>query len=284
MLAKIKILKKGVLMSIQDKGRSKHASIGVPRAGHVDTKEAVKLNTLLGNKKSAAVLEWSMLGPRLKFPKPTYIAISQHTIVSTLNGAKIRTREKIFVPADSVLKLGTSREKMYQYVAIKYGFKTKSVLSSQSHLVEYLDSENMDLKYAPIKEDAFNLSRPSFQLPSLGSNNLVRSIEALPGPEFDLLPKSILDALSNYFTLSNRRDRMGIQFNELVANDLPSMLSVPIIPGTIQLTPGGKMILLGKDCQTTGGYPRILWLPEDALAKLYQLPAGVKFKLKISNQ
>ncbi|WP_368736183.1 hypothetical protein [Algibacter sp. L4_22] len=30
-----------------------------------------------------------------------------------------------------------------------------------------------------------------------------------------------------------------------------------LIPGTVQLTPSGEIILLMRDCQITGGYPKI---------------------------
>ena len=35
------------------------------------------------------------------------------------------------------------------------------------------------------------------------------------------------------------------------------MLSEPVAPGTIQVPPDGKPILLLNDCQTIGGYPKI---------------------------
>jgi allophanate hydrolase subunit 2 len=53
------------------------------------------------------------------------------------------------------------------------------------------------------------------------------------------------------------------------------------MPGTIQLTPGGQLIILMRDCQTTGGYPRILQLSEKSINVLAQKRLGefVQFEL-----
>ncbi|OAV45719.1 hypothetical protein A3850_015000 [Lewinella sp. 4G2] len=55
------------------------------------------------------------------------------------------------------------------------------------------------------------------------------------------------------------------------------MLSSPVLPGTIQLTPTG-LIVLGPDAQTVGGYPRILQLDIQALTNLYQLLPGTPIR------
>jgi allophanate hydrolase subunit 2 len=57
------------------------------------------------------------------------------------------------------------------------------------------------------------------------------------------------------------------------------ILTSPVQPGTIQLTPSGQLIVLMKDGQTTGGYARILQLSETSLSKLAQKRPGdiIKF-------
>ena len=49
-----------------------------------------------------------------------------------------------------------------------------------------------------------------------------------------------------------------------------SIVSSPVIPGTVQLTPSGKLIVLMRDCQTTGGYPRILQLSDKGIRTIAQ--------------
>jgi allophanate hydrolase subunit 2 len=54
------------------------------------------------------------------------------------------------------------------------------------------------------------------------------------------------------------------------------------MPGTVQLTPGGKIIILMRDCQTTGGYPRILQLTNNGINMLSQKMTNsvIKFNIK----
>ena len=91
------------------------------------------------------------------------------------------------------------------------------------------------------------------------------------GPEFDALNEDqkskVLDA---FFTISNTINRMAIQLEEKIANTLPSIITSPVLPGTIQLTPSGKLIVLMRDCQTTGGYPRVLQLSENSINHIAQ--------------
>ncbi len=74
---------------------------------------------------------------------------------------------------------------------------------------------------------------------------------------------------------------MAIQLQEVLQNKLQSIVTGPVIPGTVQLTPSGKLIVLMKDCQTTGGYPRILQLSEVAINKIAQKVLGDKVKLTL---
>src|SRR5690606_9695498 len=93
------------------------------------------------------------------------------------------------------------------------------------------------------------------------------------GPEFERLSEQQMIALKQEFTIGVN-DRMGYRLKELIPNQMESMLSSPILPGTVQLTPSGKLIILMRDCQTTGGYPRVLRLNEDDINILAQERSG----------
>ena len=62
---------------------------------------------------------------------------------------------------------------------------------------------------------------------------------------------------------------------------LPEIWTAPTLPGTVQLTPDGTLIILMRDAQVTGGYPRILQLSDNALNLLAQKSTKdvVKFEL-----
>ena len=109
------------------------------------------------------------------------------------------------------------------------------------------------------------------------------SLEVFKGPEFNKLSVVIQkQLLKTDFSLSKLNSRMAYQLEQNIENSLEQILTSPVLPGTVQLTPAGNLIILMRDCQTTGGYPRILHLTEKAINRLSQKTTGntIKFRLK----
>jgi len=107
-------------------------------------------------------------------------------------------------------------------------------------------------------------------------------IKVYKGPEFDNLSNINIDFLfSKSYKISKDSNRMAYQLDEKLENNLKSILTSLVMPGTIQLTPDGQLIILMRDCQTTGGYPRILQLSEKSINILAQKRLGefVQFEL-----
>ena len=108
-------------------------------------------------------------------------------------------------------------------------------------------------------------------------------IEVYKGPEFDQLSTKTQSLLLNrIFSISNNNNRMGYQLNELIeTTKMEPMLSSIVIPGTVQLTPSGKLIVLMRDCQTTGGYPRVFQLNNDSINRLAQKTTNDKIQFRL---
>jgi len=81
---------------------------------------------------------------------------------------------------------------------------------------------------------------------------------------------------SEAFTVSSDSDRMGVRLEgpELKRKDKVDLISEAVAPGTIQVPPSGKPILLLGDCQTIGGYPKIAHVITVDLGLAAQLRAG----------
>jgi allophanate hydrolase subunit 2 len=56
--------------------------------------------------------------------------------------------------------------------------------------------------------------------------------------------------------------------------DWGRVLTFPVFPGMVQVTPDGLPIVLMADCQTTGGYPVIGMMLAPDLCALAQKPPG----------
>jgi len=54
-----------------------------------------------------------------------------------------------------------------------------------------------------------------------------------------------------------------------------------VLPGTVQITPSGQLIILANDGQVTGGYPRVLQISDQSMCQLSQLISGEKIRFNI---
>ena len=72
-------------------------------------------------------------------------------------------------------------------------------------------------------------------------------------------PEAQTALITNSFVVTPDSDRMGARLDgpELDRIDATDLLSEAVAPGTLQVPPNGKPILLLGDCQTIGGYPKI---------------------------
>ena len=85
------------------------------------------------------------------------------------------------------------------------------------------------------------------------------------------------------FSVSEDNNRVGYRLHEVLENELEPILTSAVLPGTVQLTPSGKLIILMRDCQVTGGYPRVLQLSDYAISRLSQKVAGDQVKFELMN-
>ena len=109
--------------------------------------------------------------------------------------------------------------------------------------------------------------------------------EALVNRSAIFVAKSFQDVMqkcSKSFTISKENNRMAYQLEETLENDLKPIITSLVMPGTVQLTPSGKLIALMRDCQTTGGYPRVLQFSEKSICILSQKSTGNKVKFRLT--
>jgi antagonist of KipI len=113
-------------------------------------------------------------------------------------------------------------------------------------LIEKLRSEKI-ARWKPA-HDWSNTARRAPVLRHLQGSDSGRFVE----PAFQFLK-------SDEFLVSPDSNRMGIRLDgpRLERSEDLDLLSEAVAPGTIQVPPSGKPILLLNDCQTIGGYPKI---------------------------
>tara|TARA_B100001769_G_scaffold104801_2_gene81423 strand:+ start:1636 stop:2475 length:840 start_codon:yes stop_codon:yes gene_type:complete len=277
----IKVLKEGLFTTIQDIGRFGYKNIGVPVSGSMDQTSAKLANLLLGNDESSAVLEMTLVGPTLEFMNDTYISITGADMNPSLNKQKVLQNKPLFVNKGDILYLSHSSNGMRSYLGIKGGFNSEKKLGSKSFYRGITKREklikNDKIKFAKVTSSPMKMNKSinDFKI------NRKNKINVFKGPEFDLLDSNSKDIIFNTDFTIGVNNRMGYNLVEPIENSISSIISSPVMPGTVQLTPSGRLIILCRDCQTSGGYPRVLQLDKSSMDSLSQKTIGETIKLKL---
>ena len=277
----IKVIQPGLFTTIQDEGRHGYRNIGIPTSGFMDQESAWAANKIVDNDREESLIEITLKGPTLLFNNNCTISITGGDFNPLINDIPIKMYESINVKLGDTLKINNTKNGARSYLAISGGINVKSIFGSKSFL------SNISEPYYLRKGDEIKISDNSNNK-ILKKNKLKfklnRSMEVFKGPEFDLLSIKVKNMLfKNKFTIRTN-SRMAYNLEEKVQIGIKSIISSPVLPGSVQLTPSGKMIILHRDCQTTGGYPRILQLSRNSLNNLSQLKSGEKIELKLINQ
>lgn len=270
----LKIVQPGFYTTLQDLGRYHFRQYGVPVSGAMDQGALRRANALLENEPGAAALEVTMKGPEVEFTTPTFLVVSGAHLEAKLNGEPVEMNRVYQVPAGSLLKCGPVLRGLRAYLAVKGGFLAEMRLGSRSYFPpvtrhRYL-ARDSELPYAPCEDFTPRLLKLN-AADSYGQ----KEVRVWPGPEFDLLKPSQKACLfETEYQVAKEHDRMACQLGPAMEGIGTSMITSATLPGTVQLTPAGKLLVLLRDGQTTGGYPRILQLDPASLDLMGQKKSG----------
>lgn len=278
----IRVLTAGFYNTIQDLGRTGYRSIGVPSSGAMDFYSAKLANSILNNDKHAALLEITFGSCRLRFDNDCLICITGAHFSAQVNGCNIALNKAYNLSTGDVLSFGKQIYGVRSYLAIKGGFQSEQVLGSRSWYPRITSAKGLT------KEMVLPYDLNQGSIPDRTSSVKVNAdhfdtkvIPCTKGPEFDLLSESEqAQLLSLMYTIAQANNRMGYKLEEILEHTLPSMLTSAVLPGTVQLTPSGRLIVLMRDSQVTGGYPRVLQLTEQGINRLAQKTTGDRIQFQ----
>ena len=279
----LKVLQAGFFSSIQDMGRFRYQEFGVPVSGVMDSYSAKRANAILGNNHNCAVMEITLSGPKLEFLKDTAICITGADISPQLNNNVISLNTPIQISKGDILSFNKLQYGCRCYLAIVGGFQSEKVMDSRSmitNITQHFRIQKGDLVLFETKSYSKEINYKSIKL---DASHIQKSVlEVYKGPEFDLLTNDEQQLLLNSeFTVAPENSRMAYQLQETLDNKLKPIITSLVLPGTVQLTPSGKLIVLMRDCQTSGGYPRVLQLSELAINNLAQKFTNDKIAFKL---
>lgn len=292
----IKIIKPGLLSTIQDAGRTAYLDQAVAVSGAMDQFSFRLANLLVGNDENEAVIEFTFGGIEILAQSDLLIAFVGAQESININEMSVPTHRPVFFPAQTVLKIPHQNQGKFSYLAIAGGLDIPLVLGSRStfltanfggfksralqkgdeivisgNLSE--TSKNLFQKLRGTQVNFTNWSIPTHQFSY--QTHLIRMIK---GPEIEWFEDlAIADFVSEPYQIKDG-NRMGVHLSGKLVQRKKShqqeLLSTAVVPGTIQVSGNGALILLMADCQTTGGYPRIGKVIEVDLPKCAQLKPG----------
>jgi antagonist of KipI len=299
----LKILKAGMLDTIQDHGRHGYQQVGINPTGVMDKYAAAIANILVGNSLNEAVIEMHFPAASILFEYPALIAISGADFNAGINGNPIPNNHPVFVNKNSTLQFLSLKNKSRCYLAIKGGMKLSKWLNSYSTNLKaeaggfagrrLLKDDVIELKEKPDtnKIDDSDPITTGFKIFPWKANEdfgieATTELMIIKGGEWDWLDENSQEKfLKNPFFISHNSDRMGYR---LASEPLHSITKAELVSsavsfGTIQLLPDGQLIILMADHQTTGGYPRLGNIISAHLPMLAQMKAGDKIQFNFTD-
>lgn len=272
----LEIVSAGLFSTIQDMGRYGYRNLGVPTSGVMDQYSAQLANALLDNDADCALIECTFTGVSIIFHCDTYIAITGAKCGIRLNHKAVKSHRVIQVHSGSILKMTTISNGIRTYLAVAGGFDSPKVLNSYSFY------SNITYKSKLEKGDVLKINNISKNIKNrstikINNNHFTqKTIQVMKGPEYDQLDKRVkLDLLRGRYKVSSQSNRMAYRLiHQNINLKAKEIITSGVQTGTVQLTPSGEVIILMRDCQTTGGYARVLQLTDQAINQLSQKQAG----------
>jgi len=274
---------------VQDLGRTGFRQFGVSTSGALDSFALRVANLLVGNDKGAAGLEITLGGLHLRFDDERIVAWCGGEFDVQIGSQILPAGHIAHLRAGDELKFGRAQNGCRCWLAISGGIDVPVVLDSRStdlranfgglegrtlrdrdqlSLREFRRSETDATEEISSWTASHDWALRASRHPSL---HFVRGVD---WSRFDDV--AIQRFTTHEFRVSPDSDRMGVRLDgpELKREDETDLISEAVAPGTIQVPPSGKPILLLGDCQTIGGYPKIAHVITVDLGIAAQLCAG----------
>jgi len=282
-----RVLNAGIQTTVQDHGRIGYGSIGLSSAGAMDEFAYNWANKLLGNIYGTNTLEIVFGGVKLRAAGDITFVLTGALVEAKIDRQVIECWKTYTIKNGQVLELGFAYSGARVYLCVYGGFDVLQEYGSASiSIKEGIGSfDGKALKtndFLPYKSENLKDSR---KLPSRHHQNYddTLTLRVIAGYQWDMFKKEEQNKFFNStYKVTSQNDRMGYRLEgEKIKSSSAGVISEPIAYGSIQIPSHGEPIVLLKERQTIGGYPKIgSVIPVDCF-KLSQMKQNsiINFKL-----
>jgi KipI family sensor histidine kinase inhibitor len=278
------VLEAGFLTTVQDGGRPGHRRVGVSGSGPMDARAHTAANQAVGNPPGAAALECTVVGPSLLFLTPQRFAVTGADLGAVLERADLGTwpvppGASVLARPGNVLRFSGRRSGCRAYLALKGGIDVPVALGSLSTDLQsgFGGFAGRALRAGDRLAVAAAAERSAAVAPRPGPHPVRVTVRVVLGPQEDHFdPETLARFLADPWRVGPTSDRVGCRLEgEPLRHRGPAeILSDGMVPGSIQVPPDGKPIVMTADGPTTGGYPKIANVVTADLPLLAQLVPG----------
>ena len=273
----------GLLTTVQDGGRPGHRRVGVSAAGPMDARAHAAATRAGGNPTGAAAVECTVAGPSLRFLAPLHFAVAGADLGAILERADlgrwpVPPGACVLARPGNVLRFAGRRSGCRAYVALRGGIDVAAVLGSRSTDLQSGFGGFAGRALRPGDHLAVahgGVSAPVEASPARHSANV--TVRVVLGPQADhFASETVARFLADPWRVGATSDRVGCRLEGEPLRHLreAEILSDGMVPGSIQVPPDGRPIVMGADGPTTGGYPKIATVLSADLRLLAQLVPG----------
>ncbi|HVQ29139.1 MAG TPA: biotin-dependent carboxyltransferase family protein, partial [Vicinamibacteria bacterium] len=284
------VIASGLLTTLQDGGRTGFRRYGVGGSGPLDTLAHAQANRAVGNPPAATTLECTLVGPTLRFLRPTAFAVAGADLGARLERDDLGSWPvprgiRVVARPGNVLSFEGRRSGCRAYIAFASGLDADLVMGSRA----------TDLMggFGGLEGRALASGDVLALLSSVGGSESLReneapttesdgdddtSVRVVLGPQDGHFTTEAVEAfLSATWSVRGSSDRSGLRLEgpKLAHSGASEIASDGMVPGCVQVPPDGQPIVMLADGPTTGGYPKIATVVRADLRKLGQLVPGV---------
>lgn len=259
----LKIVKAGLLDSLQDLGRFGYANAGFAVGGVMDFYSTILLNILLDNDWNEALIEINLMGGEYEFREANLFALGGANMQAKLNDTPLESYHVYEAKKGDRIKFGIFKHGAIGYFAVAGGFNLPLFMGSKSSDLR-LKCGGFGRKL--LENDLLRFYKPKLTLPKLHLRNCkdwldsvrVRAFGVIVGPQDSYFSKEQQELFyKSSYIITPQSNRMGFRLkgNSITSNK--QMYSDGVAFGSIQIPNDGCPIILMADRQSTGGYPKI---------------------------
>jgi len=275
------VINGGIFTTVQDLGRYGYAHLGITSSGAMDEYAYKWALKLLGDKNTNA-LEILLGGLILKAQADTTIALTGADLNFQINAKPAKLWQSINIKKGDALSFGSQKSGMRAYLAVKGGFDTPYVKGSYATTIRegiggQLKSGDL-LAYKSVEKQVTRRAKQEY-IPQYTDSLTLRLVLGYQDHYFSDTQKE--QFFASEYTLTQDMSRMGYKLSgPAIEPKSAQLISEGIAFGAVQIPKDGQPIVLLKERQTIGGYPKIgSILPQDCF-KLSQMPIGSTIKFE----